>query len=124
VWTEEERKKGQAWGLKTIESFHTTARPPVVTDGLDQRSLLVRLRALSAPIAKLAALLPPRLPHPPAAILVSSSCDFQVCCFAKRPANAFLIRNALAALTDKTAEMHLVVVCRADADIVPRVIRG
>ena len=23
VWTEEERKKGQAWGLKTIESFHT-----------------------------------------------------------------------------------------------------
>ena len=26
VWTEAERKKGQAWGLKTIESFHTTAR--------------------------------------------------------------------------------------------------
>ena len=23
VWTEAERKKGQAWGLKTIESFHT-----------------------------------------------------------------------------------------------------
>jgi hypothetical protein len=23
VWAEEERKKGQAWGLKTIESFHT-----------------------------------------------------------------------------------------------------
>jgi catechol 2,3-dioxygenase len=30
VWTEEERKKGQAWGLKTIESFHTHGTPPVV----------------------------------------------------------------------------------------------
>ena len=29
VWTEEERKKGQAWGLKTIESFHTHGPPPV-----------------------------------------------------------------------------------------------
>jgi catechol 2,3-dioxygenase len=29
VWTEEERKKGQAWGLKTIESFHTHGTPPV-----------------------------------------------------------------------------------------------
>jgi catechol 2,3-dioxygenase len=28
-WTEEERKKGQAWGLKTIESFHTHGTPPV-----------------------------------------------------------------------------------------------
>ena len=28
VWTEEERKKGQAWGLKTIESFHTHGTPP------------------------------------------------------------------------------------------------
>ena len=28
-WTEEERKKGQAWGLKTIESFHTYGTPPV-----------------------------------------------------------------------------------------------
>ena len=26
VWTEEERKKGQAWGLKTIDSFTPTAR--------------------------------------------------------------------------------------------------
>lgn len=32
-WSEEERKKGQAWGLKTIESFHTYGTPPV-----DQRS--------------------------------------------------------------------------------------
>src|SRR4029077_7534995 len=31
VWTEEERKKGQAWGLKTIESFHTYGTPPVDT---------------------------------------------------------------------------------------------
>ncbi|MEA2863995.1 MAG: catechol 2,3-dioxygenase [Bradyrhizobium sp.] len=29
VWTEDERKKGQAWGLKTIESFHTHGTPPV-----------------------------------------------------------------------------------------------
>jgi catechol 2,3-dioxygenase len=29
VWTEEERKRGQAWGLKTIESFHTHGTPPV-----------------------------------------------------------------------------------------------
>jgi hypothetical protein len=29
VWSEEERKKGQAWGLKTVESFHTHGTPPV-----------------------------------------------------------------------------------------------
>lgn len=29
VWTEIERKKGQAWGLKTIESFHTHGTPPI-----------------------------------------------------------------------------------------------
>ncbi len=29
TWTEEERKKGQAWGLKTIESFHTNGMPAV-----------------------------------------------------------------------------------------------
>ena len=28
-WTEAERKKGQAWGLKTIESLHTHGTPPV-----------------------------------------------------------------------------------------------
>ncbi|MFZ1006077.1 MAG: catechol 2,3-dioxygenase [Candidatus Sulfotelmatobacter sp.] len=28
-WTEAERRKGQAWGLKTIESFHTYGTPPV-----------------------------------------------------------------------------------------------
>jgi len=26
TWTEAERAKGQAWGLKTIETFHTSAR--------------------------------------------------------------------------------------------------
>ncbi|MEQ1647899.1 MAG: catechol 2,3-dioxygenase [Hyphomicrobiaceae bacterium] len=31
TWTEDERKKGQAWGLKTIESFHIHGTPPVVT---------------------------------------------------------------------------------------------
>jgi catechol 2,3-dioxygenase len=29
TWTEAERKKGQAWGLQTIESFHTHGTPPV-----------------------------------------------------------------------------------------------
>jgi catechol 2,3-dioxygenase len=29
VWTEAERRKGQAWGLKTIESFHTRGTPPL-----------------------------------------------------------------------------------------------
>ncbi len=29
VWTEADRKKGQAWGLKTIETFHTHGTPPV-----------------------------------------------------------------------------------------------
>jgi len=33
VWTEAERKKGQAWGLKTIESFHTHGTPPVAAAG-------------------------------------------------------------------------------------------
>jgi catechol 2,3 dioxygenase len=28
-WTEADRKKGQAWGLKTIESFHSHGTPPV-----------------------------------------------------------------------------------------------
>jgi catechol 2,3-dioxygenase len=28
-WTEAERAKGQAWGLRTIESFHTHGTPPV-----------------------------------------------------------------------------------------------
>lgn len=27
VWTQEERLKGQAWGLKTVESFHTRGTP-------------------------------------------------------------------------------------------------
>lgn len=29
TWTESERRKGQAWGLKTIASFHTHGTPPV-----------------------------------------------------------------------------------------------
>ena len=33
VWTEAERKKGQAWGLKTIETFHTHSTPPVSEEG-------------------------------------------------------------------------------------------
>jgi catechol 2,3-dioxygenase len=28
-WSQQERAKGQAWGLKTIESFHTYGTPPV-----------------------------------------------------------------------------------------------
>lgn len=33
VWTEAERRKGQAWGLKTIETFHTHGTPPVIKEG-------------------------------------------------------------------------------------------
>ncbi len=33
TWTEEERKKGQAWGLKTIETFHTHGTPPTTDLG-------------------------------------------------------------------------------------------
>lgn len=33
TWTEEERKKGQAWGLKTIDSFHTHGTPPAGEEG-------------------------------------------------------------------------------------------
>ena len=29
VWGENERKRGQAWGLKTIDSFHTHGTPPL-----------------------------------------------------------------------------------------------
>jgi catechol 2,3-dioxygenase len=29
VWTEADRRKGQAWGLKTIDTFHTHGTPPV-----------------------------------------------------------------------------------------------
>jgi catechol 2,3-dioxygenase len=31
VWTEEERAKGQAWGVQTVPSFHTYGTPPVAT---------------------------------------------------------------------------------------------
>lgn len=33
VWTEADRKKGQAWGLKTIETFHTHGTPPAPARG-------------------------------------------------------------------------------------------
>jgi catechol 2,3-dioxygenase len=32
VWSEEERARGQAWGVKTIESFHTYGTPVVAAD--------------------------------------------------------------------------------------------
>lgn len=32
-WTEADRKKGQAWGLKTIDTFHTHGTPPVKAEG-------------------------------------------------------------------------------------------
>jgi catechol 2,3-dioxygenase len=34
VWSQEERKKGQAWGLQTVKSFHTRGTPPV--EGVDE----------------------------------------------------------------------------------------
>lgn len=33
---ETERKKGQAWGLKTIESFHTHGTPPAPNTEIEQ----------------------------------------------------------------------------------------
>ena len=39
VWTETERKKGQAWGLKTIESFHTHGTPPIEQTRVRARSI-------------------------------------------------------------------------------------
>jgi catechol 2,3-dioxygenase len=33
VWTEADRRKGQAWGLRTIETFHTHGTPPVAWEG-------------------------------------------------------------------------------------------
>ena len=33
IGTPAERAKGQAWGLKTIESFHTHGTPPVEKHG-------------------------------------------------------------------------------------------
>jgi len=33
VWTQADRMKGQAWGLKTIETFHTHGTPPVEKKG-------------------------------------------------------------------------------------------
>ena len=33
TWTEAERRKGQAWGMKTIETFHTRGTPPVSDSG-------------------------------------------------------------------------------------------
>jgi catechol 2,3-dioxygenase len=29
VWSQAERRKGQAWGVQTVESFHTYGTPPV-----------------------------------------------------------------------------------------------
>ena len=39
VWTEAERRTGQACGLKTIESFHTHGTPPVDRETGDGRRL-------------------------------------------------------------------------------------
>jgi catechol 2,3-dioxygenase len=33
VWSQADRAKGQAWGVKTIESFHTYGTPPIEPDG-------------------------------------------------------------------------------------------
>lgn len=33
VWNEAERRKGQAWGLQTIASFHTYGTPPLEPEG-------------------------------------------------------------------------------------------
>ena len=33
VWTEAERAEGQAWGVQTVESFHTYGSPPPENGG-------------------------------------------------------------------------------------------
>jgi catechol 2,3-dioxygenase len=33
VWTQEERARGQAWGVPTVASFHTYGTPPMPADG-------------------------------------------------------------------------------------------
>jgi hypothetical protein len=35
-WSQEERKKGQAWGMKTIETFHTHGTPNVAIDETEE----------------------------------------------------------------------------------------
>ena len=32
IWTEAERAKGQAWGVKTVDSFHYYGTPPTAED--------------------------------------------------------------------------------------------
>jgi catechol 2,3-dioxygenase len=32
TWTEEERKRGQAWGVQTVSTFHTYGTPPIEGD--------------------------------------------------------------------------------------------
>jgi catechol 2,3 dioxygenase len=36
VWTEAERARGQAWGVETVESFHTYGTPPVAEPAASQ----------------------------------------------------------------------------------------
>ena len=43
TWTEAERARGQAWGLKTIESFHTHGTPPVDWPGPGVNTAVTRL---------------------------------------------------------------------------------
>jgi catechol 2,3-dioxygenase len=48
VWTEAERAKGQAWGVKTIEAFHTYGTPPVEASGGSRKaSSTLRRRPVS-----------------------------------------------------------------------------
>jgi catechol 2,3-dioxygenase len=37
-WSEAERKKGQAWGLKTIETFHTHGTPPLPVERREKQA--------------------------------------------------------------------------------------
>ena len=47
TWTEAERKKGQAWGLKTIESFHTHGTPPLPDGHGDEAAAVAGVDDLS-----------------------------------------------------------------------------
>jgi catechol 2,3-dioxygenase len=48
MWTEAERAKGQAWGVKTVESFHVYGTPPAVED--DRAYALAAGVAAPAPV--------------------------------------------------------------------------
>ena len=48
TWTEKERKKGQAWGLQTISTFHTHGTPPLPPEHGEEAQSVAGVDDLSA----------------------------------------------------------------------------